>query len=305
MLSRVAENIFWMSRYMERTNFHLRNLQSQYLAYQNGKEVDNWAELFKEYKLYFSDGEINEINKFLEKVVFDSNIDSSIFNNVYRARENARSAQDHITKELWQGLNDFYHLVNNKEIQMELTCYDPISVFDLFIKQGMICYGVIDYSMAREEGFFFLKLGKYLERALQCIHFLRQQFVLTENTVHDDVSWRYLLVTLSGLEFYNRRNAGNIDPELIFNQIVYDEHFPNSITFSLNQVKEYSKNLEAGGISEVVEKINFVVGKTIAHVKYAKIDFNSDAKIDFLTETENKIYEIIQSINQNYFGLIY
>ena len=110
MLSRVAENIFWMSRYMERTNVQLRILRTYYIASQDGVPFVKWDDVFS----YYNHGKAPEktmtANEVLQFILFDKENDSSVVNNIFRARENARSAQDHITKELWQCLNDYYHL---------------------------------------------------------------------------------------------------------------------------------------------------------------------------------------------------
>jgi len=89
---------------------------------------------------------------------------NSIINIITLARENARSVQDHLTKDLWQCLNEYYHLVHDKRLISSLKKGDPVSVLDELIKQVMLYYGIGEVTMERGEGRSFMNIGKYLER---------------------------------------------------------------------------------------------------------------------------------------------
>src|SRR5215207_4051312 len=102
MLSRVADSVFWMARYMERTNGMLRILRTNYISSQDEVKDFSWQTLLlnnssatpEELKIIGANS-----NKVLEHLLLDKNNSSSVLNNVTRARENARAVQDHITKE--------------------------------------------------------------------------------------------------------------------------------------------------------------------------------------------------------------
>ena len=173
MLSRVADNIFWMSRYMERTNVQLRILRTYYIASQDGVPFVKWDDVYRYYNHGKAPEKTMNANEVLQFILFDKNNDSSVANNIFRARENARSAQDHITKELWQCLNDYYHLIKDTGLQKQVFAGDPVTIIDQLIKQCMLYYGVVDVSMFRSEGFNYLSIGKYIERLLQSITALK------------------------------------------------------------------------------------------------------------------------------------
>jgi uncharacterized alpha-E superfamily protein len=307
MLSRVAENIFWMSRYMERTNIHLRNLQTLYIASQDGVPVMGWEDICRQYD---PGQKIKSDNaaEILKSIVFENSIDSSLCNNVFRARENARSAQDHITKELWQSLNDFHHQMRDEHLKLQISHGDPITVFDQLIKQCMLYYGIVDNSMFRREGLYFLRIGGLIERALLCIMLLKRQLIICDITKADSVdavSWRYLLISLSGYEYYLRSNAGSLIPESIYKQILYEENFPHSITYALNQTAVFSTQLDNENSDEPENMVSFLLGKTIAHLKYSEPENNTNAKLSFLDEIEANIYEIVQAFDKHYFKVVY
>ena len=114
MLSRVAESIFWMARYMERTNRMLRMLHTKYVSSQDEINDFSWNSVLQIYsdkpEKVFKLIETNS-PKVLEHLIVDRDNSFSIINNITRARENARSVQDHLTKEVWLCLNEYYHLI--------------------------------------------------------------------------------------------------------------------------------------------------------------------------------------------------
>jgi uncharacterized alpha-E superfamily protein len=101
---------------------------------------------------------------------------NSILNIITLARENARGVQEHISKDLWQCLNEYYHKVKDPKWERALMREDPITVLDELIKQVMLYYGTLEITMERGEGRSFMNVGKYLERAIQSVDILDAKF---------------------------------------------------------------------------------------------------------------------------------
>ena len=103
MLSRVANSICWIARYMERTNGMLRLIRTNYISSQDEVADFSWQSILRLYSDLPS-SQTSQINnhspKVLEHLILDLNNTASVCNNIYRSRENAREAQDHITKEI-------------------------------------------------------------------------------------------------------------------------------------------------------------------------------------------------------------
>src|SRR5665647_1102993 len=116
MLSRVANTIYWLGRYMERTNGMLQVILTQYISSQDDITDFTWEPLLKIYG-ELSEKEIKQIKgsspKALEYMIFNTENSASAYNNIVYSRENARGIQDHISKEVWQCLNDFYHFIRD------------------------------------------------------------------------------------------------------------------------------------------------------------------------------------------------
>lgn len=303
MLSRVAENIYWMSRYMERTNISLRSLKTFFIAHQDGFPVLSWAEIGNQFGIADTQGMSSY--DVLYTLIFDANADFSLLNNVFRARENARSAQDHITKELWQSLNDFYHLVRDEQFRVQLYI-DPIYVFDQLIKQAMLYYGVIDNSMNRGEAFIFLHMGKSIERGLQIVEALKRQleFSKKKKTKAEDQSWRYLLFSLNAYETYITENVGVFDPKLVVDLIVYKYNFPNSIFYSWKEIESYANLMATEGINLHNRDLSFIIGKSYSFVRYTELPGTAEEQLQFLCEVESGYLSLARVLNKEYFGII-
>src|ERR1700744_689975 len=141
MLSRVADSLYWMSRYIERTDGILRMLRINYASSQDDIQDFSWKPVLRIFSYLKEDG-ANAISKnpraVLQYMVTDRENTNSVLNIVTRARENARSVQDHITKELWQCLNDFYHTIREQQLEQSLFADAPVSVLDILIRQGLL-----------------------------------------------------------------------------------------------------------------------------------------------------------------------
>jgi uncharacterized alpha-E superfamily protein len=179
MLSRVADSLFWMSRYMERADGILRMLKINYASSQDDIQEFSWKPVLKIFT-FLKEEEAEVLAKNTRGVllfmVTDKDNPNSVLNIVTQARENGRSVQDHITKEMWQCLNDFYHTVRQEKLIDLLQREDPVTVLDTLIKEGLLYYGTTDVTMARGEGNSFINIGKLLERAIQSADILDIKF---------------------------------------------------------------------------------------------------------------------------------
>src|SRR5678815_5601510 len=152
MLSRVADSLYWMSRYMERTDGILRMLKINYASSQDDTQEFSWMPVLKIFSfLGEEDAKLlaHDTRAVLQFMVIGKENPNSVLNIVTLARENGRSVHDHITKEMWQCINDFYHAIRQNKLAEMLQREDPISVLDNLIKHGLLYFGTTDVTMAR------------------------------------------------------------------------------------------------------------------------------------------------------------
>lgn len=297
--------MYWMSRYMERSDIHLRVLNAVYISDQDGLIPVDW----KQIALHFSlkSPEVASGIDVLTQLIFDVNMEFSILNNVFRARENARSAQDHINRELWQCLNDFYHLIKDEQLRVAMPV-DPISVMDQLIKQTMLYEGIIHNSMNRGEAFCFLKLGKFAERGFQIVDLLNYQLrkdLAPQQEKPDEQQWRYLLIALNGYETYLREHVGNLDPDLVFEQIVNKGNFPHSLHYSWEQISSFLKLMKKASVGLQHPELSFVVGKAFAYIKYTALPDSREGRLHYLQVLLQHYEDLHRILNNDYFGNIY
>jgi uncharacterized alpha-E superfamily protein len=309
MLSRVADSLYWMSRYLERTDGILRMLKINYASSQDDGHDFTWRPVLKIFS-FLEDSEIAKLEKngqaVLQYMVVDKDNPNSVLNMVTKSRENARSVQDHITKELWQCLNEFYHVVRNEKLIRALRTEDPIGVLDGLIRHGLLYCGTAEITMSRGEGMCFMSIGKYLERAIQSADILDVKFSdlsydLEKTT--DTTYWKYFLLSISGYELYLKNYRSGFEARNILDQIIFNINFPRSVQYSVNLVNQYFEQLKSERNLESFEKINFMIGKLRSRIRFSNVQMISEEGLHtYLKKTHEELYAIGHLLNQHYFA---
>jgi uncharacterized alpha-E superfamily protein len=309
MLSRVADSLFWMSRYMERADGILRMLKINYASSQDDIQEFSWKPVLRIFT-FLKDEDAAALAKntraVLQFMVTDKDNPNSVLNIVTQARENGRSVQDHITKEMWQCLNDFYHTVRQERLIDQLQREDPITVLDTLIKEGLLYYGTTDVTMARGEGNSFINIGKLLERAIQSADILDIKFSDLNYELDkpaDTTYWKYMLMSISGYELYLKTYRGGFEAKKVMEQIILNENFPRSVIYSVRHLHNYFSRLQNNSNSYSFNEIDFMIGKLESKIKFSTPDtIIYEGLHHFLTETKTSLFEIGSTLSKNYFG---
>jgi len=242
----------------------------------------------------------------LQWMVIGKDNPNSVLNMVTLARENGRSVQDHITKEMWQCLNDFYHTVRQEKLQDWLQKEDPITILDILIKQGLLYFGTTDVTMARGEGNSFINIGKFLERAIQSADILDVKFTDVDykiDAITDTTYWRYLLMSISGFELYLKNYRSGFEARNVVEQVVLNNQFPRSILYSINRLHRYFERLRQEGNSSDFQMIDFMIGKVKSKVQFSTPEsIVQEGMHHFLNDTKRSLYQIGDALNQKYFA---
>ena len=308
MLSRVADSLYWMSRYMERTDGILRMLRINYASSQDDLQDFSWKPVLRIFT-YLDEERAATIAKHsrgvLQYMVTDKENSNSVLNIVTHARENARSVQDHITKELWQCLNDFYHTIREEQVVRGLYTDDPVSILDVLIRQGVLYYGITDITMARGEGYAFLNIGKFIERGVQSADILDIKFsdLQYDFTRTDTTYWKYLLLSISGYELYLKTYRSGFDARNVVEQIILSPDFPRSILYSVNRLQLHFERLKGERNREAYQKIDFMIGKIHSRIRYSTVDSILEQGLHaYLIRVKEELYEVGNTLNQHYFA---
>lgn len=308
MLSRVADSLYWMSRYMERADGILRMLKINYAASQDLLTRFSWEPVLH----VFSQADAEKITaltsntrEVLYHMLFDRSHANSVINMVTLARENGRSVQDHITKEMWQCLNDYYHKLREPQQAERLETDDPIDILDTFIREGMLYFGTTDVTMARGEGSAFINLGKYLERGLQTTDILDVKFLSREDQAigTDATYWKYFLLSISGYELYLKTYRSGLDAVPVVEQTLLNPQFPRSVLYSVNRLHRYFEQLSRLHPGNQHDELQFLIGKTRSQIQFSTTQTIFEEGLHaYLQRTRSALYAIGTALNQTYFA---
>ncbi len=309
MLSRVADSLFWMARYIERSDGILRMLKVNYNSSQDNLSDFSWQPVLKVFTYLEGQAIVeldNESSDVLRYMILDKENDNSVQNIVIRARENARSVQDNVTIEVWQCLNDFYHLMRDDRHIRSLQEGDAISVIDLMVKQCLVYYGTVDITMSRGSGYCFMSLGKFLERALQSIDILDVKLgsmTAEDNQAQDTLYWKYLLMSVSGYKLYLKNYQSGFEARNVIHQIVLNNQFPRSVIYSLDHLHRNFGQLSGYLDKASFDELNFHIGKLGSKVRYSTLEDIEEVGLhEYLADIKNDLSDISFKLNQHCFA---
>jgi len=309
MLSRVADSLYWMSRYMERTDGILRMLKINYASSQDDINNFTWGPVLQVFS-YLDEDQISFMNKsskaVLKYMVVDRENPNSVLSMVTKSRENARAVQDHITKELWQCLNEYYHTIRDERLYRSLMVEDSVSVLDTLIREGLLYYGTAEITMSRGEGLYFMNIGRYLERAIQSVDILDVKF----NDLSYDLdkptettSWQYFLQSISGYELYLKSYRSGFEAKNIVDQILFSVNFPRSLQYSLILLQRYFDRLRSDRNLITNDPVSFLIGKLRSKVQYSNMRTIAEVGLrSYLQEINRDLNEIGNTLSQQYFA---
>ena len=309
MLSRVASSLYWLSRYVERSDGMLRMLKINYASSQDTIQEFTWEPVIRIFADWAEEEVIglkNDSRAVLKYMVLGRNNTNSVMNIITLARENARSVQEHITKDLWQCLNEYYHTVKDPRLERALQREDPISVLDVLIKQVMLYYGTVEITMERSERRSFMNIGKYLERAIQSVDILDSKFgSINDNPdlLTDTTYWKHLLLSLGGYELYLKTYREGFEAENVLEQVVLNNDFPRSVIYSVNNIQRYFDRLKNNSNMEDFREMSFQIGRLQSRIKYSSVrSIRQEGLHTFLTQIRSELYAIANSLNEHYFA---
>jgi uncharacterized alpha-E superfamily protein len=248
----------------------------------------------------------NDSRAVLKYMVTGKNNHNSILNIITLARENARGVQEHIPKDLWQCVNEYYHTVKDAKVEKALLRDDPIGILDILIRQVMLYYGTSEIAMERGECRSFMNIGKYLERAIQSVDILDTKFGSVNDNpdlLTDTSYWKHLLLSLGGYELYLRTYREGFEASNILEQVVLNNDFPRSVIYSVNNIQRYFDRLKNDSNADDFRELSFRIGRLQSRIKYSSVkSIEQEGLHQYLTQIRNELYGIGNALNEHYFA---
>lgn len=313
MLSRVADAIYWMNRYIERAENYARFIDVNYnLSLEMPpNSPEQWKPLIittGDWALYRSQYSNVKRGDAIFFLGFDPDNPSSVYSCIVAARENARSIRPEITREVWEQINAMYHMVKDGHARKLWKKKDPRPFFS-DIKFGcQLLYGILDATIARTEGWHFGNIGKLLERADKTSRILDVKYHILlpssdeVGTTQDLIQWAALLKSASAYDMY-RKKFGRLSVFNIVQFLVFDQDFPRAMLRCLD-IAEKSFNVISAG--EAVTRLTSrkQLGLLKASLEYSDTnDVIRRGMHEFLDGFQLQLNEISASIFEDFFSI--
>lgn len=311
MLSRIADSLFWLNRYMERSDGMLRLAGTHYI-FSLDKDVSgtsSWKpvlEIFTESEDDYLNSIENNTEESLKHLLLDTANTNCLKTLVNKARENARGVQDLITKEVWEEVNQMYHLINQPDLKYKIDSYHGLEVMEPLIKHTVLYTGITDITMPRGTGWCFMNLGKYIERCLQTIAFAEKQLEITnfrEADTNDLLQWKYLLFSLSGYELHVKTYRSSNHNYNVLHQILINENFTRSVMYSMQRIELYLNKIIGNEINEERAALMRDFGRLFSKVRFMELDsLNKETVPVFFEDIKAALIEFNQRVVQHFFS---
>ncbi|MCA9401062.1 MAG: alpha-E domain-containing protein [Candidatus Omnitrophica bacterium] len=311
MLSRVANTVYWMSRYLERAENYARFMDVNISLAVDLPPllIEQWEPLVvitgdeKLFKLTYDQYTKEHVIQFL---TFDINNPNSILSCLTHARENARSIREIISSEMWRYINELYLSVKESDV----TNISNYTDFYHHIKSNThLINGVMDATLPHNETFHFANLGRLLERADKTDRILDMKYFYLLPKVEDVGSpldylqWSALLKSTSAYEAY-RKTYGNLDYRTIIEFLIFNRTFPRAVHFCLIEADHSLHAISNTQISTFNNAAEKEMGKIISQLNFNDIDdvFHYGLH-EYLDDLQLKLNELGKSIYRTFFSL--
>jgi uncharacterized alpha-E superfamily protein len=278
MLSRVAESVYWMSRYIERAENVARvvgvNLKLEIDL--SGIAEEQWdpmvqvsgghADFRKRY-------DVASRANVIEFLTFDRQNPNSVASCVATARENARTVREIISSEMWGEINDFYLSVTALDAR-ERVRRDAADFFQQVQRTSHLVEGTKNETMEHGEAWHFSQLGRHIERADQTSRILDVKYFLLLPSAADvgkpvdDIQWSAVLRSTSGFEAY-RRTFGLVSRESVVAFLLFDRQFPRSVHHCVTRAQASLHAVTGTPLRRFGNQAEQQLGRLVAELDYS------------------------------------
>lgn len=280
MLSRVADSLYWMSRYLERAENTVRQLDvtlSLLLDTSSTSAETRWQRLLAALGnppgLIWT-GDPDELTRTL---IFNPAQPSSVTNCINSARENARQVREEISSEQWQRINRLYHQMHSPQAQSQFR--SNMNDFLATVVDGIHLFkGVSDTTMIHGEGWQFIRLGRYLERAYATATLLEvyQESLLNlperEHSGYQYLELVGLLRCCTSFEAYCQVYTADLTPDRILEFLLLNRDFPHALRYSIEGVRQALDAIQRTGGRRPPDELLATAGRLHSMLRYTTIE---------------------------------
>jgi len=270
MLSRVADSLYWMSRYFERADHCARVLDANYNLMLDPSRPSTelrWLKITTSLGLAAeSDGADPQTT--VVRLTSELENPSSIVCCISTSRDNASQVREEISSEMWERLNQLYHEVTQSSARSEKHS-EPLRLVAAVREGSYKFHGVTSATMNHGEGWHFIQLGKYMERACALSVLLDAHFSSAEQA--DDLDWVGLLASCAAFEAYCKVYTADLQPDRVAEFLLLNAEFPYSVRYAAERMHSALKAITDRSSGPGVARIERIIGSLRASLAYVQI----------------------------------
>ena len=287
MLSRVANSLYWMSRYIERAENIARildvNLQLllDYRTLNDAQMREHWLPIIQttgDQEAFGSRHRTATADAVAEFMVFAADNPNSLVSSVCQARENARMVRDQIAVETWEELNRLYLFVQSSQAR-QMWRASPTDFFNEIKASSLQLIGHSSATHIHNEGWWFGQAGRFIERADKTsrildirYHSLPECGLPKSVSQTDALGWAAILRSCSAWDAYKSIYGVEVHPRFVAEFLLLNEDFPRSVRFcidALNDALRHISGVARGKFSNDAEKL---AGRLVAEFQFSGIE---------------------------------
>ncbi|MEL6374983.1 MAG: alpha-E domain-containing protein [Pseudomonadota bacterium] len=252
MLSRTAENLYWLGRYIERaeSTARLMEMGRRMAMLPSTRDGDEWRSVLQASgtALSIPAGDVCDERVAIRALLLAPEDPSSIRHCLNHARANGRAIRTALTQDMWEALNEGWRRLEG--VDEESACRDLSRLLEWVKLRTSTLRGASETSMLRNDGFDFFRLGGYVERADMMMRLLDVKYyvLLPETEVvgggRDHQQWSSVLHANSAIRAYHHLYRGDYSPWKISDFLILNPVFPRSLAYSYDRVGDHLTRLE-------------------------------------------------------------
>lgn len=315
MLSRVANSIYWMCRYIERAENVARFISVNLnllldMPSEKGKHWEPLVMITGDQKLFEKHCPdcTQEQEAVIRFLTFERQYPNSILTCLAAARENARSIREIISSEMWEHLNNFYlELADNGSQSMALE--DPHRFFKIIQMRSHLFTGLLDCTMSHGEPWNFARIGMMLERADKTSRILDVKYFMLlpqadlVNSPIDNIQWMAVLKSASAFEMFRKRHH-HITPRNVADFLIFDSQFPRSIRHCISKAQVCLHRITGSSPGSAGNAAEKRLGRLKADLEYTDIDeVIAQGMHEYLDGLQTRLNQVDGAIGTTFFNL--
>jgi len=315
MLSRVADSLYWLSRYIERAENTARLLDVNLQLMLDFEGLDDEALTGHWLPIVTSSGEMERFNSLYETadsasvtefLTFNRDNPNSIISCINHARENARMVRDQISAEMWEVINGQFHKLQKLDTS-HIWEQGPYEFYDSLKQDSLLFQGLTESTFTHEQGYKFMQAGKLLERADQTSRIIdiKYHMLLPDpseigGTV-DLAQWMAVLRGCSAFEAYHHRYVDEVQPWNVAEFLILSPNFPRSIRFCVSTLDYHLRSITATSEGQFSNSAEQLSGKLRSELLYTTIDeIVNEGLHEYIDRFQQRIIQLNSQIHECY-----